>query len=136
MADQLFLYLHGFASSAQGTKARYLRERFEVKPGRAFEAIDFNPTPRDFEYMTITGQINRLRQFLLERGWERVCLIGSSLGALVGLQYAHRFGGVERLWLLAPALAYRPEPNNSVLTPVSARCETARNCLNSRFIPK
>jgi hypothetical protein len=65
--------------------------------------------------MTITGQIHRLRQFLLNRevgdgdgaGESLIVagLIGSSLGGLVSLRYAHLFGGVERLLLLAPALA-------------------------------
>jgi pimeloyl-ACP methyl ester carboxylesterase len=58
--------------------------------------------------MTITGHINRLRQHVTERQPGNVMLVGSSMGALVGLRYAHRFGGVERLLLLAPALFYKP----------------------------
>ncbi len=107
------LYLHGFASSGQGAKAQFFREKFAAIPHITFDAFDFNPTPKDFEYMTITGQINRLRQYLLSRRWDKVSLIGSSMGGLVALNYAHRFGGVDRLLLLAPALAYlanrRPE---------------------------
>ncbi len=99
------LFLHGFASSGQGTKAQYFRDKFETLPDVAFHAVDFNPTPTDFEYMTITGLINRLRQYLLH-GQEWVSLIGSSMGALVGLHYAHRFRGVEKMLCLAPALSY------------------------------
>jgi pimeloyl-ACP methyl ester carboxylesterase len=33
-------------------------------------------------------------------------LVGSSLGGLVALHYARRYGGVERMLLLAPALSY------------------------------
>jgi uncharacterized protein len=56
--------------------------------------------------------INRLRQYILDRELTDVCLIGSSMGGLVGLNYAHRFscdqryGGVAHLLLLSPALTY------------------------------
>lgn len=102
------ILLHGFASSAQGTKGTYLNQQFAHFPGVAFYAFDFNPTPLDFEYMTVTGMINRLRQFILDRQPEALSLIGSSMGGLVGLNYAHRFGQVDRLLLLAPALTYLP----------------------------
>jgi pimeloyl-ACP methyl ester carboxylesterase len=101
------LLLHGFASSGQSTKASYLRERLRAHPKARFYAIDFNPTPRDFECVTVTGMINRLRQYLLDHGLEECCLIGSSMGALIGTNYAHQFGGVSRMLLLAPALFYR-----------------------------
>ena len=107
MSRQTILFLHGFASSARGSKAQFLREKFAAVPHAAFDALDFNPTPRDFEYMTVSGLINRLRQYLLQGGQETVSLIGSSMGALVALNYAHRYGGVNRLLLLAPALVYR-----------------------------
>jgi len=116
---QAVVYAHGFLSSDQSTKAHFFRDRLEGWPDVAFYAIDFNPMPRDFAAMTVTGQIHRLRQFLLDRGLVDVGgagdgsgegvklagLIGSSLGGLVSLRYADLFGGVERLLLLAPALA-------------------------------
>jgi hypothetical protein len=106
--------LHGFLSSARSTKARFFRERFAERPDAAFHAIDFNPMPRDFEYVTVTGMINRLRQVVLDRalagtGGEEgggSGIIGSSLGGLVAVHYAHRFGGVERMVLLAPVLRW------------------------------
>jgi pimeloyl-ACP methyl ester carboxylesterase len=106
MTKETVLLLHGFASSRNSRKAQYLREKFKPLPGLEFLAFDFNPTPVDFEYMTITGMINRLRQYLLDSGGESVFLVGSSMGALVGLNYAHRFGGVSHMLLLAPALYY------------------------------
>lgn len=110
MKPQTILYLHGFASSAQGAKAMYFRERFERLPQVVFHAVEFNPTPVDFEYLTITGLINRVRQYLLDHiDSQQVSLVGSSLGGLVALHYAHRYGGVVRMLLMAPALAYRPE---------------------------
>ncbi|GAB4431180.1 MAG: alpha/beta fold hydrolase [Anaerolineae bacterium] len=100
------LFLHGFLSSSQGSKARFLADRLAGVPAAVFHAVEFNPTARDFEFMTVTGQINRLRQFVLDHRLERVNLIGSSLGGQVALNYAHRYGGVNQLLLLAPALHY------------------------------
>jgi len=109
MSKQTVLLLHGFLSSAGSTKARYFGEKFQACPQVSFHAFDFNPTPLDFEYMTITGMIDRLRQYVLDRDLasKDVRLVGSSLGGLVGLNYAHRFGHVAKLLLLAPAVAYR-----------------------------
>lgn len=108
--DQSIIYLHGFLSSAQSTKACFLRDRLDSFPGMAFHAVDFNPTPRDFETMTTTGQINRLRQYVLDRALGDVSLVGSSFGGLIALHYAHRFGqrlgAVARMLLLAPAVVW------------------------------
>jgi pimeloyl-ACP methyl ester carboxylesterase len=106
MEHKTVLLLHGFASSAQSTKAQYLGPRFKALPQVEFRALDLNPTPKDFEYMTVTGMINRLRQYVLDHRLGAVRIIGSSMGALVGLNYAHRFGGVEKMLLLAPALSW------------------------------
>lgn len=111
------LYLHGFASSGQGTKATHLRRRLAAVAGVTFHAPDFNPTPKDFEYVTVTGMINRLRQYVLDHELSRLYLIGSSMGGLVGLNYAHRFGGVEKMLLLAPALVYPRGLHTAVSAP-------------------
>lgn len=100
------LFLHGFASSAQSTKARYFRQKFESLPQTECHTIDFNPTPRDFEYVTTTGMVNRLRQYVLDRHLDAFYIIGSSYGGLVAIHYAHRFGGVRRMLLLAPGLRW------------------------------
>jgi pimeloyl-ACP methyl ester carboxylesterase len=59
--------------------------------------------------MTLTGLINRRRQYIVDHRLTDVRLFGSSLGGLVALQYAHLFGGVGKMLLLAPAVAYQPE---------------------------
>src|SRR6056297_815950 len=74
------LFLHGFTSSARSGKATFLKEQYAALPNIDFTIFDFNPTPRDFEYLTITGMINRLRQYILDRKSDRVTLIASSLG--------------------------------------------------------
>jgi pimeloyl-ACP methyl ester carboxylesterase len=100
------LFLHGFASSARSAKAQFLRSHFEAWPQAAFRAIDFSPTPKDFAYVTTTGLINRLRQYVLDRDLGTFSIIGSSYGGLIALHYAHRFGGVDRMLLLAPGLRW------------------------------
>ena len=106
MSEHTIVFLHGFASSAQSTKALYLRGRFDGQSSVRFCVVNFNPTPADFEYMTTTGQINRLRQYVLDHELGTVDLIGSSYGGLIALHYAHRFGGVDRMLLLAPGLCW------------------------------
>lgn len=109
MKPGLIVFLHGFASSAEGTKADFLRRQLSERRDLAFHALDCNPTPRDFEYLTVSGMINRLRQYLLDRPLTPagpIYLIGSSMGGLVALNYAHRFGDTAALLLLAPALTY------------------------------
>jgi len=99
------LYLHGFASSGQCTKAQYLRKKFQAFQVE-FHAVDFSPTHKDFEYMTTTGLINRVRQYVLDHHLENIHIIGSSYGGLIAVHYAHRFGGVEKMLLLAPGLTW------------------------------
>lgn len=100
------LFLHGFASSGQSTKARYFRDKCEGLPKIDYHAINFNPTPRDFEYMTTTGLVNRLRQYVLDCDLRAIGIIGSSYGGLVAIHYAYRFGDVEWMLLLAPGLRW------------------------------
>ena len=120
MAQVYVISLHGFASSGMGTKGQYFSKRFQDHPNVDFRAFEFTPTPKDFEYMTITGMIGRLRQFVLAEKLEPFQLIGSSFGALVGMNYAQRFGGVDRSLLLAPALSY------SSLAPTSEEADQWR----------
>jgi pimeloyl-ACP methyl ester carboxylesterase len=108
-ARNTVIFLHGFASSGRGTKAHFFRQKLSgASPNLRYHAFEFHPMAVDFEYVTVTGMINRLRQFVLDRVIGRLNLIGSSMGGLVAVHYAHRFGGVDRLLLLAPALIYRP----------------------------
>lgn len=100
------LFLHGFASSARTTKAQYLKEKLDPMSQVAFHALDLNPTPTDFEYMTTTGLINRVRQYVLDHDLAPFSLVGSSFGGLVALQYAHRFAAVDKMLLLAPGVRW------------------------------
>lgn len=106
MGKKTILFLHGFASSGQSTKARYFRDKCEALPQVDYHAIDFAPTSKDFEYITTTGLVDRLRQYVLDHGLNAFGIIGSSYGGLVSTHYAHRFGGVEWMLLLAPGLRW------------------------------
>ena len=102
------MLLHGFASSKYSTKALYFSKKFRSLKQYRFIPFDFNPTPLDFKYMTISGMIDRLRQHVLEHRIQRMRVIASSLGSLVALHFTHRYGIIEKMLLLAPALHYKP----------------------------
>lgn len=104
--NKTVIFLHGFASSGQSTKAQYFGRKFKTLSQVDYYAIDFNPTPKDFEYVTTTGLITRLRQYVLDRRLGEFSIIGSSYGGLVAIHYAKRFGKVGRMLLLAPGLRW------------------------------
>lgn len=98
-------YLHGFASGAASTKARWLAERL-APHGVELVCPDFNLP--DFSTLTVTRMIADVERWLEPLGGERVALFGSSLGALVAYHAAARNPAIDRLILLAPALDIAP----------------------------
>jgi pimeloyl-ACP methyl ester carboxylesterase len=95
------LYLHGFASSAQSSKAAFFRARL-ASYAVPLHTPDFNEP--DFSTLTITRMLDQVRGTLQELDGE-VILIGSSLGGFVAVQAAvTQPDRVGRLVLLAPAL--------------------------------
>jgi pimeloyl-ACP methyl ester carboxylesterase len=107
------LYLHGFASSSQSTKAAYFGERFRAR-GVELECPDFNEP--DFTTMTMTRMLAQL-EAALDRNHEPATLIGSSLGGTLAVLAAARFAGrVSRLVLMAPAVMFA-KPGHHVLSP-------------------
>ena len=94
-------YLHGFASSAQSSKAAFLAAKLAAL-NVPFEAPDLNEP--DFSTLTITRMVAQIVD-AIDAGTDPVALIGSSLGGFVGVQVAlQRPAAVARLVLLAPAL--------------------------------
>jgi pimeloyl-ACP methyl ester carboxylesterase len=94
------VYLHGFASGPQSSKARYFRTLLE-NAGIPVEVPDL--AEGDFEHITITGQLAVLDGAV---GGDPVALIGSSLGGYLAALYAARHSDVERVVLLAPAFGF------------------------------
>lgn len=105
------LYLHGFASSPDSTKARFFRERLGRR-GVTLAAPDFNEP--DFTTLTMSRMLEQLAQTIDGVGVP-VTLMGSSLGAALAVLGAARLGAaVERLVLLAPAVMFA-KPGHSLL---------------------
>lgn len=95
-----FIYLHGFASSPDSAKAKYLHDRF-AEINLELKTPDLNQG--DFSHLTITRQIAQVKAEIgLATG---VALIGSSLGGLTAAWLAQQLP-VERLILLAPAFKF------------------------------
>jgi len=106
-------YLHGFASSAQSTKAGYFAERLRAH-GIELQCPDFNAP--DFATLTMTRMLDDLSRRLNDVGGPAT-LIGSSLGGAVAvLAAAHLPRQVERLVLLAPAVMFA-KPGHHLLPP-------------------
>jgi uncharacterized protein len=103
------IYLHGFASSANSSKASFFRDRFAPHGIRVLTP-DFNEP--DFEHLTVTRMLRQVDETLSALSPGPVTLIGSSLGAFVAVHAAARqkTGGVDArircLVLLAPALGF------------------------------
>jgi pimeloyl-ACP methyl ester carboxylesterase len=97
------IYLHGFASSAQSSKAAFFAAR-AAQHGLTLTTPDFN-TP-DFAGLTITRMVAQVADAVAQQRGP-VTLIGSSLGGFVAVQTALQLGAViDRLVLLAPALDF------------------------------
>jgi hypothetical protein len=94
------VYLHGFASSPQSSKARFFAERFgEI--GVPFLAPQLDEG--NFEGLTISGQLRVVEK---AAAGEAVVLMGSSLGGYIAALYAARHREIEKLVLLAPAFHF------------------------------
>lgn len=97
------LYLHGFASSPDSSKARFFAKQLAAKR-IAFLAPDLNAP--DFSRLTVTRMLDQAGA-ILEAAGEPAAVIGSSLGGFVAVQAALKYPAqVDRLVLLAPALEF------------------------------
>ena len=97
-----YIYLHGFASSPNSAKARYLSDRFaEVQ--KKMKIPDLNAG--DFFHLTITRQLTQIASEISHDSTP-VTLIGSSLGGLASAHLGHLHPQVQRLVLLAPAFGF------------------------------
>jgi pimeloyl-ACP methyl ester carboxylesterase len=95
-----FVYLHGFASSPQSSKAQFFRKRFRAR-GLTLEIPSLDGG--DFTALSITGQLAVIDATV---GDGPTILIGSSLGGYLAALYAARNSKIEKLVLLAPALRF------------------------------
>jgi pimeloyl-ACP methyl ester carboxylesterase len=88
-----FLYLHGLGSDQSGEKAEYFRAQ-ALAAGLPFCSFDFQGhglSGGSMADLTLTRNLEdiaRVHDRLRERGHERICLIGSSMGGGSGLWYS------------------------------------------------
>jgi len=99
----MILYLHGFASGPNSTKARALRDRF-ARLGVEVHCPDLTPGPDGFERSTPSSML-AIAEEALRGSPGPHAIVGSSLGGWLAALAASRHPSVERLVLLAPAFA-------------------------------
>lgn len=100
------LYLHGFASSPQSTKANRFKPAF-VTRGATYQIPDLNQP--SFENLTLTAILETIAATVRDAPDGPVYLIGSSLGGLSALHFYDRYRNAEarrvhKMVFLAPAL--------------------------------
>lgn len=112
MSNYLHLYLHGFASSPNSTKALYFQQRYQ-EINTPLAIMDFNQP--DFTNLSLSRQINQVTKVITEKqeSWEgqkihpQFILIGSSFGGLTASWVAHNNPDkIKALILLAPAFNF------------------------------
>ncbi len=94
-----YIYLHGFASSPNSAKARYIRDRF-AEHHTSLTIPDLNSG--DFSHLTISRQIQQVVPALTAP----TTIIGSSLGGLTAAHIGQQYTQVQKLVLLAPAFGF------------------------------
>ena len=99
------IYLHGFASSPESSKAQRFGRELAAR-GVGFSCPDLNLP--DFETLTTTRMLDQVRADVAAAGVGPIALVGSSLGGFVAIHAAARdtAGLVDRMVLLAPAVDF------------------------------
>ncbi len=97
-----YIYLHGFASSPNSTKAQEFKTRF-AQQNIPLLIPDLNQD--DFYNLTLTRQIKQIGNYLKNAPSDTV-LIGSSLGGLTSAWLGEKYPQIKQLILLAPAFGF------------------------------
>jgi pimeloyl-ACP methyl ester carboxylesterase len=106
LARVAVVYLHGFASSPESSKAAFLAERFAAR-GETFLCPDLNQP--EFSTLTVSRMLRQVENQISGLPPQDIVLIGSSLGGFVAVEAAARQPGsperpISHLVLLAPAV--------------------------------
>jgi pimeloyl-ACP methyl ester carboxylesterase len=97
-----WLYLHGFASSPESTKARAMAAHY-ARRGIELERLDLRRP--SFEHLRLSAMMDHVRA-RIGGDRDRALLLGSSLGGLTACRVAECDARVCALVLLAPAFAF------------------------------
>lgn len=101
------VYLHGFASTPDGSKGRFFSERLAAH-GVGLECPDLNAP--DFATLTVTRMVTQVEAVIANGPRDEVVVFGSSLGAFVAWIVAGRADAaghpLSKLVLLAPAIDF------------------------------
>ncbi len=99
------IYLHGFASSPDSSKAQRFGRELTAR-GVGFTCPDLNEPA--FETLTTSRMLAQTADAIDATSGGPIALVGSSLGAFVAVHAAARdtTGRIDRLVLLAPALDF------------------------------
>ena len=98
-----FIYLHGFASGPNSSKAQAFKKRFE-KLGITFHIPDLQEG--DFENLTLSGQIRLVQNIIDKDKRKKFGLIGSSMGGYLASLIAQTRDSVKALYLMAPGFNF------------------------------
>lgn len=110
----VILYLHGFASSPDSTKARYFGDRL-LEHGVKLVCPDLNQP--DFSTLTVTRMLDTVERAVGDHHRSPVTLMGSSLGGTLAVLAAERLADrVDKVVLMAPAVMFA-KPGHHLLPP-------------------
>lgn len=94
------IYLHGFASGPQSSKALWFRRRYKEIGA---ELLIPDLAEGDFERLTLGGQLRAIEKVATG---DDVLLMGSSMGGYLAALYAARHSEVRNIFLMAPAFGF------------------------------
>ena len=98
-----FIYLHGFASGPNSSKAQAFKKRFE-KLNITFHVPDLQED--DFENLTLSRQIKLVQNIIDRDKRKKFGLIGSSMGGYLASLIAQTRDSVKALYLMAPGFNF------------------------------
>ncbi|MFN8770335.1 MAG: YqiA/YcfP family alpha/beta fold hydrolase [Neisseriaceae bacterium] len=97
--DYDYIYLHGFASSPQSSKAQFYKNKFE-EFGVKINIPDLNG--EDFPHLTLSRQLKQVQQIINSCN-KPILLIGSSMGGITSYILAENNPNIKKIISLAPA---------------------------------
>ena len=108
------IYLHGFASSPQSSKAMFFAERFAER-GVKFVCPDLNHPA--FSTLTVSRMLQQLEERISSLPPEDIVLIGSSLGGFVAVEAAARQVGGHGIRSRTSSCSRRPSSSSGIAGP-------------------